>query len=92
MVAAALGRFSRGTLSAIEDRTGGAHQLTLLAAVAFGGVHCARQAFETDEVVDPSKRHMMRAMLTANLLWVALKAGGAIFVDRLSAQIGISFN
>ncbi len=46
--------------------------MTLLAAVAFGGAaHCARQAFETDEIVDPSKRHMMRAMLTANLLWVA---------------------
>ncbi len=25
------------------------------------------EEFETDEVVDPSKRHMMRAMLTANL-------------------------
>ena len=29
---------------------------------------CARQAFETDEIVDPSKRHMMRAMLAANLV------------------------
>ncbi len=40
--------------------------MTILVTVAFG-LCCARQAFETDEIVDPSKRHMMRTMLTANL-------------------------
>ncbi len=40
--------------------------MTMLVTVAFG-LCCARQAFETDEIADPSKRHMMRTMLTANL-------------------------